>query len=281
MYSGDNIFISQSTRESNTYKIERRDLLVMPTISLPTNYVIETIKPSSVDDKTYVLDSQGSFAIGQVSAVYIDGKKQDEVAYSYAFGDTEEHTVTIVMGENFTIAYCMFYGCRSITSLDLSHLDTSNVTNMGNMFSGLDLTSLDVSHLNTSKVVFMESMFSKCSSITSLDLSHFDTSKVEDKYGFYAMRGMFYKCSSLVEIKMTGDIKDDINIDNMFYNVPTSGTFYYPASKKAQYARFFNGTRISEWKQVDTKTGEEIIKDAGSTDTDGDNGETDATSDSN
>jgi hypothetical protein len=95
------------------------------------------------------------------------------------------------------------------------------------------------------------------------------------------MRYMFKECSTLVEIKMTGDIKDGVNTKEMFDSVPTLGTFYYPASKKEQYAKFFDGTGISEWKQVDTETGEEIIKDAGSTDTDGDNGETDATSDSN
>jgi surface protein len=248
IYSGDNLFISQSTSEA--YTIERRDLLVMPIISLPTNYVIETIKRLSPEDKTNIFDNVQEFDLSQVSAVYIDGKKQDEIAYSYAFGDTEEHSVTIVMNENFTSAYSMFYGCGAITSLDLSHLDTSNVTDMSYMFS-------------------------ECDGLTSLDLSNFDTSNVTD------MSVMFSVCPNLVEIKMTGDIKDGVDISDMFSCVPTLGTFYYPASKKEQYAKFFDGTGISEWKQVDTETGEEIIKDAGSTDTDGDNGETDATSDSN
>jgi surface protein len=327
IYSGDNLFISQSTSEA--YTIERRDLLVMPTISLPTNYVIETIKPSSADDETYVLDKNGGFFDkSQVVAVYIDGKKQAEVACSYAFGDTEVHSVTIVMSENFTSAYGMFFECAAIISLDLSHLDTSNVTNMRYMFDGctgltsLDLshldtsnvtdmnymfygctgiTSLDLSHLDTSSVTEMKYLFRSCSSLTSLDLSHLDTSKVTNMrnmfYRCYSlttldlshfdtsnvtdMRYMFKECSTLVEIKMTGDIKDGVNTGGMFDSVPTLGTFYYPASKKEQYAKFFDGTGISEWKQVDTETGEEIIKDAGSTDTDGDNGETDATSDSN
>ena len=38
----------------------------------------------------------------------------------------------------------MFYGCTSLTSLDLSNFDTSKVTNMGYMFqSCTNLTSLD------------------------------------------------------------------------------------------------------------------------------------------
>jgi hypothetical protein len=74
------------------------------------------------------------------------------------------------------------------------------------------------------------------------------------------MREMFYLCYNLVEIKMTGDINDDVDTEDMFYSVPTSGTFYYPASKKEQYAKFFNGTKISGWKQIDIETGA-IIKD--------------------
>ena len=53
----------------------------------------------------------------------------------------------------------MFDGCRSLTSLDLSHFDTSQVTSMGSMFDGCSsLTSLDLSHFDTSQVTSMGSM---------------------------------------------------------------------------------------------------------------------------
>ena len=42
------------------------------------------------------------------------------------------------------------------------------------------LTSLNLSNFNTSNVVDMESMFSNCGSLTSLDLSNFKTSNVVD-----------------------------------------------------------------------------------------------------
>ena len=58
-------------------------------------------------------------------------------------------------------------------------LDTSNVTNMSNMFSDCrSLTSLDLSSFNTSKVTDMRYMFYGCSKLTSLDLSSFNTSNV-------------------------------------------------------------------------------------------------------
>ena len=83
----------------------------------------------------------------------------------------------------------MFYGGSSLPSLELRNFDTSNVTNMGFMFSGCSsLPSLDVSNFDTSQVTNMNCMFNSCSSLTSLDVSKFDTSQV--RY----MSGMFCDC---------------------------------------------------------------------------------------
>ena len=63
----------------------------------------------------------------------------------------------------------MFWGCSSLTALDLSSFDTSQVTDMGEMFSGCSsLTSLDLSNFDTSEVRDMESMFSGCKSLTTI-----------------------------------------------------------------------------------------------------------------
>ncbi|WP_430598871.1 hypothetical protein IGL03_000282 [Enterococcus sp. DIV0808] len=68
----------------------------------------------------------------------------------------------------------------NVTEIEgLSQLDTSNVTDMANMFRGMSsVTSLDVSGFDTSNVTDMRSMFYGMSSVTSLDVSNFDTSKV-------------------------------------------------------------------------------------------------------
>ena len=89
-----------------------------------------------------------------------------------------------------------FYGCKSLTACDLGKLDTSNVTDMGSMFSGCSkLTSVgDLSGWNTSKVTDMRSMFSGCSSLTALDLSNWNTSNVT------YMSTMFYSCSKLTSV---------------------------------------------------------------------------------
>ena len=86
----------------------------------------------------------------------------------------------------------MFSGCSSLTSLDLTPLDTQNVTNMGYMFSGCSgLTGLDLTPLNTQNVMNMSWMFSGCSGLTSLDLTPLDTQNVTD------MEYMLYHCFGL------------------------------------------------------------------------------------
>ena len=104
----------------------------------------------------------------------------------------------------------MFMGCFSLTSLDLSHFDTSNVTDMSYMFKECDkLTSLDVSGFNTSKVTNMSQMFRSCNALASLDLSHFNTSNVTDMYS------MFWGCRSLTSLDLSG--WNTSNVTNMSY----------------------------------------------------------------
>ena len=99
---------------------------------------------------------------------------------------------------NVTSMRSMFKYCYGLTSLDLSNFDTSNVTDMGDMFSGCSgLTSLDVSNFDTSNVTVMSSMFSECSSLTCLDVSSFNTSNVTN------MNGLFAGCSKLTSLDVS------------------------------------------------------------------------------
>ena len=97
--------------------------------------------------------------------------------------------------ENVKNFFSVFTNCSSLTSLNVSQLNTENATDMRYMFNGCSsLTSLDVSNFNTGNVTNMYGMFNKCSSLTSLDLSHFDMSKVTD------VSLMFNGCSALTTI---------------------------------------------------------------------------------
>ncbi len=120
----------------------------------------------------------------------------------------------------------MFYGCSSLTSLDVSGWNTSKVLSIGHMFtdcsslatiSGIEnwdvsrvfdmgglfcgcssLTSLDLSKWNTSKLNWVYSIFDGCSSLTSLDLSGWNTTYADRESSTLLFRG----CSSLASIKL-------------------------------------------------------------------------------
>ena len=93
----------------------------------------------------------------------------------------------------------LFYGLTNLKSIEgLANLDTSNVTNMSQMFQdSSNLTELDLSKLNTAKVTDMYGMFYGCSNLKSIDLSSFDTSAVID------MRRMFDGCKEMVNIDVS------------------------------------------------------------------------------
>ena len=105
-----------------------------------------------------------------------------------------------------------FSGCNGLTSLDVSKWNTSQVTNMYDMFySCRGLTSLDVSKWNTSQVTNMGSMFSGCSGLTSLDLSNWNTAKVTN------MSDMFNSCSGLTSLDVSHfDTSKVTNMSDMF-----------------------------------------------------------------
>ena len=117
----------------------------------------------------------------------------------------------------------VFYGCSSLTSLDVSNWDTSNVTYMGQLFYNCyALTEIKgIEDWDTSNVTDMYYMFNSCTSLTSLDLSGWDTSNVTD------MEGMFYNCKALTELRMGGDVSKVTNVGIMFNLINTTGTFYY------------------------------------------------------
>ena len=106
----------------------------------------------------------------------------------------------------------MFEYCWSLKELDLTGFDTSNVTNMAGMFNYCtSLESLDISSFDTSNVTDMYYMFEGCESLESLDVSGFDTSKVDD------MSFMFAACVKLKSLDVSNfDTSQLVYFDDMF-----------------------------------------------------------------
>ena len=112
---------------------------------------------------------------------------------------------------NVTSMQSMFRNI-AVTNLDLSGFQTENVTDMSGMFfDAKNITNLDLTPLNTGNVTDMHYMFTNMSSLTSLNLSHMDTSKVTN------MDGMFKFCKNLPSIDLSRfDTRNVTNMSNMF-----------------------------------------------------------------
>ena len=129
--------------------------------------------------------------------------------------------------DNVTGMNSMFTNCSSLTSLDVSGFKTDNVTDIGGMFSDCSgLTSLDVSGFKTDNVTNMGGVFSFCSGLTSLDVSGFKTDNVTD------MSGMFFDCSGLTSLDMSGFKTDNVtDMNDMFYGCSNLKTIYADGAK--------------------------------------------------
>lgn len=94
----------------------------------------------------------------------------------------------------------MFSNCTSLETLDLSSFNTEKVTNMSEMFVGS--TNLRTINLPKgfigSNVTDLNGMFRGCASLTELDLSGSNAEKVKDMYK------MFYGCVALSNLNLSG-----------------------------------------------------------------------------
>ena len=120
---------------------------------------------------------------------------------------------------NMTSMSGMFYNSKSLTNIDVSGFDTSKVVTMANMFEGCtNLKDLDVSNFKTSNVIYMAGMFENCSNIENLDLSNFDTSKVTEMgTNSSSSGGMFHGCTNLKSLNLSNfDTSNVVLMGNMF-----------------------------------------------------------------
>lgn len=87
-----------------------------------------------------------------------------------------------------------------------SHFHTANVTNMHSMFFGCNsLTTIDLSNFSTSQVTDMSDMFRNCKNLTHLDISGFDISNTTE-VGY-----MFSGCDRLTDLKIGNLTPEQIN----------------------------------------------------------------------
>ena len=197
------------------------------------NYTFKAIYKSDGEEVKLI-----NYNISEIKEMIIDGEKV-EPSTNYLFNDTQYHEVSMLLDVSkylnstfegikkmISISFnpyfdtlniinmnYMFFGCSSLTSINLSNFDTSKVTDMHRMFYGCSsLTSINLSNFNTLNANDISHMFYGCSSLKSINLNNFDTSKVTD------ISAMFYGCSSLTSISLSHFYTSNVELmDNLFY----------------------------------------------------------------
>ncbi|WP_171000648.1 bacterial Ig-like domain-containing protein [Lactiplantibacillus pingfangensis] len=109
--------------------------------------------------------------------------------------------------ESVTSMQSMFSGDTSLTQLDTSGFNTSKVTQMGSMFSGVAVSKLDVSNFDVSSVTSADDMFANMANLTSLTLGpNFQLANA-------SISGLF-QSDPLLETLDLGSFKNPLNQQN-------------------------------------------------------------------
>ena len=129
--------------------------------------------------------------------------------YEHKFKEKGKYIIKYIFKKNLENICLMFYRCTSLTKIDLTNINTDNVTYINGLFSGCSsLTNIDLSNFKTNKVTDMGFLFRRCSSLTNINLSNFNTDNVT------GMFCMFSQCSSLNNVDLSNFNTN--NVINMF-----------------------------------------------------------------
>ena len=184
--------------ENGTYKPEDYDGYSQVVVNVQPNLTTLT----ATENKTYTPTSpvQGFSSVtvnvpvgGNTLKTLLDARKSTYYLFFNYSGNDIADLISYDDTSEVTNMGSMFSGCSYITSIPL--LNTSKVTDMSYMFNNCyALTTIPL--FDTSSVTNMNNMFTNCSALTSIPA--LDASKVTN------LTSAFYSCSALTEIKMTG-----------------------------------------------------------------------------
>ena len=180
-------------------------------------------------------------------ATVVDVSKNSDNTIKMWYNEADANgNYDITIGSNNTIyanpsSFELFSNLTNVTSIDLSNMDTSGMTNMSNMFSdNTSLTNITFGdNFNTANVINMSGMFKNCTILKTIDLSSFDTSNATIMASMFMncqglqnldlksfntsnvtnMLYMFYNCSSLTSLDLSSFNTSNVErMDAMFYN---------------------------------------------------------------
>ena len=167
-----------------------------------------------------------------------NGINMDFLFYEY---QGEELDVSILKTVNTTSMRAMFKQCNKLRELiGLDKFNTSNVTNMGEMFYDCYyITKLDLSGFDTRNVTFMGGMFCICENLEELDIRNFDMTNVTNT------TQMFIECNNLRILRLDNCNADTISkiIDSEGF--PTNEILNYETGETIQRKIYVNPDNVN------------------------------------
>ena len=145
--------------------------------------------------------------------IIINGENQSEIKNKYNFDDINNEII-LIWHNALQSTTCMFRDCSSITEIDLSNFDDSQLIQMQYMFHDCySLKKIEISNFKGNKVADAGCLFINCYQLKSIDLANFcPISNAQIHY-------MFQNCNNLISLNFPNFNKEYTpNIEYIFTN---------------------------------------------------------------
>ena len=126
--------------------------------------------------------------------IYINGVNQSEINNEYNF-ENNNSEITLIWYNPLESTNCMFRDCTTITEVDLSNFDDSQLCHMQFMFQDChSLKNVEMSNIKGYKIVDAGFLFMNCYQLESINLANF----CHESNAY--VHNMFRECHSLTSI---------------------------------------------------------------------------------
>ena len=166
---------------------------------------------NKINNKEDDLKYENEKEIKENMEIKINGKLI-EFSFTHKFENEGNYKIKYLFKKEIAKFSYLFYQCDKLTSLDLSEINTDNLTTINSMFEDCSsLVDLNLSNFNTNNITDMSRLFYNCQKLKKLDLlkSNFNTNNVTN------MNRMFYNCNSLIDLNLSNF--DTQNVTDMSY----------------------------------------------------------------
>ena len=209
-----------------------------------TGNVNHVIVPNEADFEKAGISTSGKqvgVASNLMHTIFADKATAEDT--TVAFSKTDNKMVKAINAD-WSHTWANGYDSKAkLSKFDGTNLDVSNVIDMSGMFSETQISDLSsLAHWDTSNVTDMEELFNGCESLSNISsLSNWNTSNVTD------MEGLFNGCKSLSDISSLAnwDTSNVTNMSGMFrycYNLSDiSSLAHWDTSKVTDMSGMFDG----------------------------------------